>query len=194
MFVREVKVEGLERYVREQLASGYTALSEIVSRTVAINGGRYFLISPDVFDPARVENWNWDPGGVKASIADDLLAKEIHAYLQSIGNRVVIQDFELKRSDPCFTDDPRRVFYGENVYWELQETDISEEKILDCINDTSHWPWLCFFCKQRQTKNRFIDDGELEEVANQLVGIGVQALHDSYVIWWRPGSETLPKP
>jgi hypothetical protein len=53
--------------------------------------------------------------------------------------------------------------------------------------------WLAYFCKTRIAESRSITDDDLKEVAAHLVGVGVQALHDSYAIWWRPDHEPFPK-
>lgn len=189
MLIREVTERSLADYVREQISTGYTALSQVVSSRIDIGAGRLFVISPEAFAPERIENWNWDPGHIKWRVADDLLARLIHDHLQNPHNRVLIQDFELRRSDPCFKDDPLRVLYGEEPYWELCGRDISEQKIQECIGDASYWPWLAYFCKAREGQNRLITGDDLEEVATQLVGVAVQALHDSYAIWWRTALE-----
>lgn len=122
-------------------------------------------------------------------MADEVLRLLIEAYLRTPGNRVLIQDFEKKPSDPHFEDDPlRALLYGEEPYWELHRSDISQAKIQECISDASYWPWLSYFCKSRARTDKVLTDKDLHEVEAHLVGVGVQALHDSYVIWWRTES------
>jgi gamma-glutamylcyclotransferase (GGCT)/AIG2-like uncharacterized protein YtfP len=40
--------------------------------------------------------------------------------------------------------------------------------------------------------SQFLTHTDFEEVAEQLIGVAVQALHDSYVLWWREGLEPFP--
>ncbi len=115
MVVHEVTERTLADYLREQVATGYTALSRVVSSRIDFPMGRLFLVMPEDLAVERVENWNWDPGHVDAVAADNILAHLIRVYLMITGSRVVIQDFERGRSDPCFRDDPLRVFYGESM-------------------------------------------------------------------------------
>lgn len=194
MIIREVRNISLAAYVCAQVANGYTALSDVVFRTFDAPAGALFLIMPENLAPERVENWNWDPGHLKWEAADRLLAQAIRAYLLRPQGRVIIQDFETQRSDPGYTDDPLRVFHGDGLYWELQGTDLSEDTIIRCIWDASCWPWLAYFCKRRVDAGRVLEESDLEEVASGLVGLAVQALHDSYVIWWRTDLEPFPQP
>jgi hypothetical protein len=113
--------------------------------------------------------------------------------VQNAENRVLIQDYWQRRSDPHRAkDDPLRVSYDEEPYWELHGSNISEAKIEECIGDASYWPWLLYFCKSRAGESKSINDEDLEELAAHLVGVGVRALHDSYVIWWRTDLEPFP--
>jgi hypothetical protein len=194
MVIREVTERSLVEFVREQIAEGCTALSRVISRSIDLSIGGFFLIMPSDLLPERVEDWNWDPGHYKWQEADKILAHIIGAYLQNAENRVVIQDFEQRRTDPHshFEDDPLRVSYGEELYWEVQGLDVSEAKIEECVGDASYWPWLSYFCKTRPARSKFITDADLKEVAAHLVGVGVQALHDSYVVWWRTDLEPFP--
>ncbi len=167
MVIREVRERTLVEFVREQVATGYTALSRVVSPRIDLSIGRFFLIVPEGSAPERVENWGWDPGHVDARAADGILAHLIAVYLQTAGNRVLIQDFLAKRSDPrsiIFAspeDDPLRVFYGEEMYWELQRSDLAEDKIAECIGDASYWPWLAYFGRARTGRGKLVTDGYL---------------------------------
>jgi hypothetical protein len=82
--------------------------------------------------------------------------------------------------------------HDEDPYWELHVSNVSEAKIEECIGDANYWSWLSYFCKSRAGESKSVSDEDLEEVAAHLVGVGVQALHDSYVIWWRTGLEPFP--
>jgi len=192
MHTHEVKLPSLAEYVREQLATGYTALSRVVSSRVGFSAGSLFLIMPDDLVVERVENWNWEPKGMKWRIADRILADHIKAYLRNTANIVLIQDFETKPTDPNFRHDPLRVLHGDEPYWELRGSDISLEKIEECIGAASLWPWLSFFCKARGESARTLTENDLDAAASSLVGVAVQALHDSYVIWWRTDLEPFP--
>lgn len=192
MVIREVNEQSLAEFVRQEIGIGYTALSRVISHTIELSHGRFFLVMPDGLVPERVEHWNWDPGHFKGQIADAILGRLIEAYLRASGNRVLIQDFEEKTSDPHFEDDPLLAFYGEEPYWELHRSDISQAKIQECIGNASYWPWLGYFCKTRARADKFLTDNDLHEVAAHLIGVGVQALHDSYVIWWRTDLEPFP--
>ncbi len=182
MVTREVKAKTLEKYVADQLATGSTRISEIVSRRIQVELGRLFLNTPEEFALEKIESqarerkevWNWDPGGVAWPVADRILAAHIKSYLARRGSRVVIQDFESTKLDPIFKDDPLRSFYNGHTHWELQGTDIPLDKIEECIGDASLWPWLCYFCKERSRENRELTDADFEEVAEHLVGVGVQ--------------------
>jgi gamma-glutamylcyclotransferase (GGCT)/AIG2-like uncharacterized protein YtfP len=197
--IREVTERSLADFVRGELAGGATELSQIVSARTEISLGKLFLITTEALVAARVQHWNWSIDGLKEKVANSVLGHVIIGYLRSSGNRVLIQDFEtrssdppFKSSDPPFKDDPLRAFYGEELFWELQNPDVTEEKIRACITGASYWPWLGYFCKKRAGTSRFLTDNDFEEVADQLVGVAVQTLHDSYVIWWRTDLEPFP--
>ena len=192
LLVGEVRERSLFDFAREQLANGYTELSRIVSRKTNLYLGTFFLIMPEGFVPRDIENWNWGPGGIDQLAADSALAQLIANYLKGTGTRVLIQDFERSRSDSSFVDDPLRAFYGEKMYWELQGSDISTEKISSCISDASYWPWFGYFCASRKLPKKFLNERDLEEVAATLVGVAIQALHDSYVLWWRTDLAAFP--
>ncbi len=194
MVIREVTEPSLSEYVRQQIAEGYTTLSRVISASIDLSLGHFFLIMPVDLQPHRVENWNWDPGHYKWQEADKILAAIIGNYLQIAESRVVIQDFEQRRTDTIFKDDTLRVFYDTEMYWEVQGSNLSQDKIEQCIQDASCWPWLGYFCTTRLSGSRFITDGDLEEVRSHLVGLAVQALHDSYVIWWRMDLQSFPSP
>ena len=192
MVVREVTERSLEEYVMEQMAAGCTTLSALIASNIDLSRGRCFLIMPESLVTRQVQNWNWDPGHFKSQEADNILARLIGRYLRNIANRVLIQDFEQRRSDPHFANDPLWLSYGEELYWELQGTDISEAKIEECIWNASYWPWISYFCKARTDRSRSIVAEDLEAVALHLVGVAIQVLHDSYVIWWRTDLEQFP--
>jgi len=200
MIVREINSATLNQYIARQVAIGYTALSDIVSRTFRVESGRCCLIMPENLDLEererraleRIEGWNEDPGRVKWRLADAILARHIKNYLSRARSRVMIQDFEGRRTDSSFTDNPLRSFYGEHLLWELQGPGVAEDKSDEYIGEASCWPWICYFCKERPRDCRDLTDEDLEEVARTLVGIGLQALHDSYLIWWRTDLEPFP--
>jgi hypothetical protein len=193
MILREVKDKSLADYVVEQTAAGHTALSQKVCRDFKVSLGSLFLMAPEALQPGRIENWNWDPGGVAGAIADDLLAKYVVSYTNDVGNRVYIQDFEQRRSDPRFEDDPLMLFHIDEIYWQIGgEPRTTFQKVLECIRDASCWPWLGYFSKARAGNSRLLTEQDLEEIASRLVGVAVQALHDSYVLWWRTDIEPLP--
>jgi len=192
--IGEVAEPGLREFVRGEIAGGCTALSETVSKRIDLTLGRFFLIMPQNFVPSTVEagGWNWTPRNLNEERANDILVEVIADYLKASGTRFVIQDYMMRRTDPCFTDDPLRMFYNEELYWELHGLGITGEKIKDCCGDASYWPWIGYFCKVREGKVRFISAKDLEDVADNLVGLAAQALHDSYVFWWRTDREQFP--
>ena len=194
LIIREVGLKTLLAYANEELTHGGTTLSAKVSAKIQLSLGKIFLITPEGLDVVGVQNWPWDPGHLSSREANSILSRTIHRYLSRSGNRVLIQDFEATRSDPSFEDDPLRIFYGEELYWELQSPAISEDKIGDCVNDASYWPWIGYFAKARISEGRDIEIEDLEEAASQLVGVAIQALHDSYLVWWRTDLEPFPDP
>ncbi len=192
MVIREVTERSLEQYAIEQIKTGYTALSNTVAQGIDTFRGRLFLIMPAGLETNRVQYWDSDPGKVKQREADGILAQVLGNYLNRGGNRVLIQDFEARRTDPSFTDDPLRISCLEELYWELQGTEIPLAKIEECVRDASCWPWICYFRKERRGKTRYIAHADLETAAAHLVGVGIQALHDSYMFWWRTDLEPFP--
>ena len=107
MVIRRVTERSLVEFVREQIGEGCTALSRVISGSLDLSIGGFFLIMPSDLLPERVENWNWDPGHYKWQDADSILARIIAAYLQNAENRVLIQDYWQRLSDPLFAkDDP----------------------------------------------------------------------------------------
>ena len=199
MLIREVIEPSLAAFVRGEIAEGCTGLSEVVSRRIDLTAGRFFLLMPPGFeiprhsDPAATVQWNWTPKHLNYRIADSILVDVIAQYLKREDHRVVIQDYWFKRTEPGLEDDQLRAFFGEEQYWELHGAEITREKIADCAGEASEWPWLGYFCKVRESQERELEVKDFEEVADRLVGVAIQALHDSYVFWWRADLEAFPR-
>lgn len=120
MVKREVTKRSLVEFVKEQIAERCTAPSRVISRSIDLSIGGFFLIMPSDLRPERVETGNLDLGHYKWEETDNILAHKIGAYLQNAENRVVIRDFEQRRTDPHFEDDSLRVSYRDDLYWEIQ--------------------------------------------------------------------------
>lgn len=182
-----------KEYFSRELAAG-NSLAKLVRTEVDLSRGRLFVGLPNGVDPATLEDFEC---GLRVGPVTykEYLARIAAAFITEPGRLVLIQD-TLSSGDDLPTSDYRYraygIAYGNEVYWLLTNTEISDDDLLGVICSGSPYPYAVFFCSAGTgTEKLKINEVDLNEIVPTVTGIAVGAFdEDSFLLWWSADSPT----
>jgi hypothetical protein len=199
MNIRELKNGDFAReYLLYRISPDLNMLARLVRRKYHFTEGNFFILAPESVDADRLSKFgNWIPD-VDHTAAIQLLARVVKRFTIGPNCTVLLHDFIHSVSDPDWEEykfkDLATTYNGE-VYWELKGPDTSEDEIGELISDwSSYFPVSAFFCESPSPdRQKCLTEGDLENLANNLIGVAVDAFDgDSFLIWWREDLQPFP--
>jgi len=172
-------------YFQEQLSEG-TTLANRVLATLDCSGGKFLAAMPEGVDQGKPLNLRYWNSTLSRNEYSDF-ARMIKSFIKTANNAVLLQDtVEWNSEHSEYVS--RAVKYREELYWNLVGPDISETDLLNLIRTPIlPYPFCAFFYTRAlsPTSNQ-LDDDDLRQVVDSLVGAAVGAFDmDSFLIWWR---------
>jgi hypothetical protein len=178
-------------YLRKELSKGATLAKLAMSRTdFAL--GTYFAGIPENFDQNQL-NFQW---GIRGLSGEPMVfAKMIKSFIHDPGCVVLVEDIDPFASPFPAEEDAsyrtRAMTYRDEVYWNLSGMHLSENDILELVNQPNPYPSSAFFSTARVSEQ--LDDSGLQRVVDHLTGVAVWAFDgDSFLIWWREDLRPFP--
>lgn len=178
-------------YILKQLEDNGTMVARTVREKIDLGKGSFFVILPEELDPEQIENWAWqrpevgypqDPAAVLCTVVKRFLADEHY--------RVFGQDVDAPPEEA--NDFPRNlVTYGSVLGWELRGSDSTDKEIEDVVLLGPFY--ALYFYRSNSPKRTRLDDQDVDEIADSLLGLAVGALDlETYLIWWRTDLLSFP--
>lgn len=190
-------------YLLGQLEGSF--VREKVREKIDTRKGRFFVILPDDAQPEMIGDW-------KYSCSEDRLGYPLNpnTLLDDAAGRFLRLDGQSKVAGPAYAvwvpgqpdDDSNRnlVISNEMPGREHSGPSASQAETNDLPLRTALCPlFVLYFYRSNSPKRATLDDGDVDELAENLVGLAVDALDlDTFLVWWRtdlvqfPGAAVAP--
>jgi hypothetical protein len=182
-------------YLLDQLRG--TAAREKVRERIEAREGRFFVILPEDEVADVIDGWDHcspvDGLGYPVD-PSPLLYDVVRRFLRlDPQSRILGQNSDTLSSRPDAPTETDLVVSHEVPGWELRGPDASDAEIETLSRETGRFPFVLFFYRSNSPKRATLDDRDVDELAENLVGLAVGAfLEDTYLIWWRTDLVQFP--
>jgi hypothetical protein len=181
-------------HLRKELSEGAT-LAELTLKRTSFGPGAYFGVIPENKNQSDL-NFGW--GISRPSGEPIVFAKMVRSFIDDPDCVVLVEDID-PFSNP-FADEEdapyrtRALTYNGEVYWNISGSDLSENDILELLNQPFPYPSSIFFSTVRSSELEIqLKDSDLWRITDNLVGVAVRAFDgDSFLIWWNENLRPFP--
>ena len=122
------------------------------------------------------------------------LARIAKSFVRNPNCAVLLQDWAVTRSYIRPEELQNVVMYGDEVYWQIADPNLSDLEILEVIESPPPWPMCAYFHNAKPNRpGSQLGDEDLTRIASSIVGVAVGAFDDrSFLLWWRTELQPFP--